>query len=86
MLTLRQVKTALVYTDVERPLQVSDTAAPLQYTEISQGPGIGNISGDFYPFEDNERDKESIESWIKMYPRLKELMMIIRRPYMGGPK
>lgn len=86
MLTIRQVRTAEVYNDVERTSQVSDTAAPLQYTDRTQSPGVGNMSGDFHPFEDNERDKDSVESWMKAYPRLKELMVIIKRPYMGGAK
>lgn len=86
MLTLRQVRTAEVYNDEERSLQVSDTASPTQYADRVQGPGVGNISGDFYSTEDNERDKDSITGWIRAYPKLKELMLMIKRPYMGGEK
>lgn len=86
MLTIRQIRNAEVYNDAERSLQVSDTASPTQYADRTQGPGVGNMSGDFHPFEDNEHDKDSITSWIKAYPRLKELMVVIKRPYMGGEK
>lgn len=78
----RHQKKALVYNDTERGSQVSDTASPTQYTDRTQGPGIGNISGDFYAVDPRD-NRYNIEKWIRAFPRLRKLIKIVKSPYVG---